>query len=348
MVGNWLYGVAYKTAIKARATRAKRRVREIQVWDVTEPEQVSIDLRDDLIELLDQELSRLPGKYRIPIVLCELEGKTHRKAAEQLGWPIGTLSARLSRARSMLAKRIVRHGGRASGGSLMVLLAQDVVSASMPTNLISSTTRAASLFAAGHAITAGAVSAKVAALTHKVLKTMMLGKLRKTSVALLALALAGAAVWQTRSRADGKTLLDESFRATVHEVINDESAIVTQIEIETLPGAWAEVVSDKAGRGGGGVAAPTEPNERSHIRVIIFGDHVEWKASSTNALKFMINVKAGGASTTVSHTGPMPEAKRLVDVLTVAIKPGEYKYEAATKLAAFKDVTYSLVVKKPR
>src|SRR5689334_262291 len=101
-LGPWLYGVAYKTAMKARAMRAKRRTREVQVPDMPEPEAASRDLRDDLTELLDGELSRLPGRYRIPIVLCDLEGQTHQEAARQLGWPIGTVSSRLSRARSML------------------------------------------------------------------------------------------------------------------------------------------------------------------------------------------------------------------------------------------------------
>jgi RNA polymerase sigma factor (sigma-70 family) len=348
MVGNWLYGVAYQTARKARATRAKRRAREIQVPDMPEPEETSDDLRHDLTEFLDQELSRLPDKYRVPIVLCELEGKTHGKAAEQLGWPIGTLSGRLSRARAMLAKRMVRYGRPATSGSLAMLLARDAASASMPTNLIGSTTTAASLFAAGQPVTAGAVSANVAALTQGVLKTMLLCKLRKITLALLALALAGAGVWQTRTRADAKTPLDESFRTTVREVINDESTIVSQIEIETLPGAWVEVVADKAGRGGGGIAAPTQSNVPSIVQVLIFGDHVEWKAGSTNALKFMLKLKAGGALAGSSGTGPMPEAKKLADVLNVVIKSGEYKYEVARKLAVYKDVTYSLVVKKTR
>ena len=102
-LGNWLYGVAYQTAMKARAMRAKRRGREGQVPDMPEPMAVPDDLRDDLAESLDRELSRLPEKYRTPIILCDLEGRTHREAASQLGWPIGTVSSRLSRARSMLA-----------------------------------------------------------------------------------------------------------------------------------------------------------------------------------------------------------------------------------------------------
>src|SRR5436305_10194548 len=72
-LGNWLYGVAYQTAMKARAKRTKRRGREGQVPDMPEPEATSRDLLDDPTELLDQELSRLPEKYRIPNVLCELE-----------------------------------------------------------------------------------------------------------------------------------------------------------------------------------------------------------------------------------------------------------------------------------
>ncbi len=150
-----------------------------------EPMAVPDNIRDDLAEALDRELSRLPEKYRTPIILCDLEGRTHREAASQLGWPIGTVSSRLSRARSMLAKRLTRRGMSLSGGSLAVLLAQESASASMPARLIDSTTQTASLFAEGGAVTAGVVSAEVAALTGEVLKVMLLGKLKIVTTALM-------------------------------------------------------------------------------------------------------------------------------------------------------------------
>ena len=93
MVGNWLYGVAHQTALKAGRLAAKRRARERQVADMPEPEAgADNDLWGDLQPLLDQELSRLPDKYRVAIVLCDLEGKTRKEAARQLGLPEGTLA----------------------------------------------------------------------------------------------------------------------------------------------------------------------------------------------------------------------------------------------------------------
>src|SRR6516225_4613435 len=78
MVGNWLYGVARQTALKARATAAKRRARARQVADMPEPAASEQDLGSDWLAALDQELSRLPAMYRVAIVLCDLEGKTRK------------------------------------------------------------------------------------------------------------------------------------------------------------------------------------------------------------------------------------------------------------------------------
>src|SRR4051812_37955896 len=86
-IGDWLYGVAYRSALKLKSLTAKRRMREKQVTEFPEPSTASPDNWRELESVLDAELSRLPANYREPIVLCDLEGKTHAEAARQLGWP---------------------------------------------------------------------------------------------------------------------------------------------------------------------------------------------------------------------------------------------------------------------
>src|SRR5437667_7957237 len=118
MVGNWLYGVAHQTALKARATRAKLRAREKQVMEMPQPAAPEQQLWNDLQPILDEEMSRLPDKYRAVLVLCELQGKTGREAARQLGVPEGTVASRRARARTLLARRLARRGLAVSGDTL--------------------------------------------------------------------------------------------------------------------------------------------------------------------------------------------------------------------------------------
>jgi RNA polymerase sigma factor (sigma-70 family) len=184
LLANWLYGVAHQTALKARAMTGKRGARERQVTEMPEPAVTEQDRWDDLQPLLDQELSRLPDRYRVAIILCDLEGKTRKEAARQLGVPEGTLAARVARGRVMLAKRLTRHGVTLSGGALAVVLAETVACAGVLTSVVSSTIKAASLFAAGKA--AGVISVKVAALTEGVLRAMFTSKLKSVTAALLA------------------------------------------------------------------------------------------------------------------------------------------------------------------
>jgi RNA polymerase sigma factor (sigma-70 family) len=184
-LGNWLYGVAFQTAMKARTTRAKRRVRERPAEGMTEPEAISVEHADECLSRLDREIARLPEKYRLPVVLCELDGKTHRQAAEQLGWPVGTVSGRLSRARALLASRLSRPGTPLSVGVLGFLLAHDMARAGVPPELVCSTVQAVCLSTVGKAATAGVVSARVAALTGEVVKTMLINKLTLTMAMLL-------------------------------------------------------------------------------------------------------------------------------------------------------------------
>jgi RNA polymerase sigma factor (sigma-70 family) len=191
-VANWLYGVAHQTALKARATAARRRGREKQVTAMPEPAQPPQGPRDDLQPLLDQELSRLPEKYRAVIVLCDLEGKTRKEAARQLKVPEGTVASRLATARGMLAKRLARCGLVVSGAALAALLAQQAASASLPFAVASATVKAGSLFAAGQTTAPGMISSRAVALADGVLKAMLLAKLKKATAVLVLLAVLGA------------------------------------------------------------------------------------------------------------------------------------------------------------
>src|SRR5262249_13564693 len=135
MVANWLYGVAHQAALHSRRTAARRKVRERQVPVMPHPAAAQQDLWPDLQPRLDDELSRLPDKYRSVLVLCDLEGKTRREAAQELGVPDGTVGGWLARARAMLAKRLAQRGVALSGVTLAAVLSQNVASAGVPASV---------------------------------------------------------------------------------------------------------------------------------------------------------------------------------------------------------------------
>jgi RNA polymerase sigma factor (sigma-70 family) len=193
LLASWLYGVAHQTALQARRTAARRRTREKQVMDMPEPAIAAQDWWNDLQPLLDQELSRLPEAFRVVLLLSDMEGQMRKEVARQLGLPEGTVASRLARARALLAKRLARHGLAASGATLALVLSEKASAASVPTSVVSATTRVGGLLAAGTATT-GAVSVKVAALTEGVLKAMLLSKLKvATATLLVVLAVVGGA-----------------------------------------------------------------------------------------------------------------------------------------------------------
>jgi RNA polymerase sigma factor (sigma-70 family) len=185
-VGPWLYGVAYRTALKARALAVRRRQVE---REAARPDGASdrVPDPDDLRPLLDQHLSRLPDRYRVPLLLCDLEGRPRKDVARQLGLPEGTLSSRLARARQLLGRRLRRAGAALSEGALAILLTAEGTAA-LPPSLATATTGAALAVAAGQT---SAVSAPVLLLTEGVLQAMMMTRLKIATVVLLSLAVIG-------------------------------------------------------------------------------------------------------------------------------------------------------------
>lgn len=190
LVGHWLHGVAVRTALKAKGMRARRLTKERTVTEMPEPASAPRPT-DDRLALLDQELGRLPQKYRVPIVACDLEGATQEEAARRLGCPVGTLSGRLWRGRAMLARRMTRRGLALTGGSLAMLLAGEV-SAAVPQALVATSVNGAVGFAAGRAVAPAIVSADVVRLAEGVIKAMLVAHWKNAALVLTALGLIGS------------------------------------------------------------------------------------------------------------------------------------------------------------
>ena len=202
LLGNWLYGVANLTARKARALKMKRHAREKQMDAFPEPLAAQENRQHDLRPVLDGELSRLPEKYRIPVVLCDLEGKTRAEAARQIGCPEGTVAGRLARAREMLARRLTRRGVAVTAAVLSVSLAKGTASAAVPASAVASTVKAASLIAAGR-LASEVLSAKVAMLVQGVLRAMLFTKAKFMLLLAGTVLLWGSAVVYTVSAWSG-------------------------------------------------------------------------------------------------------------------------------------------------
>jgi RNA polymerase sigma factor (sigma-70 family) len=191
-LANWLYGVAARTAQKARVLAARRRSREVPMADL--PDQPAATLTagwEDWLPVLDRELACLPDKYRLPVVLCDLQGLTQKAAAKQLGWPEGTVSSRLSRARSMLAARLTRSKAPVSAALLAATLAGSG-SNKVHATLVGTTVRSAVAVAGGSAAVGVVISSHVTALTEGVMKAMLLSKLKIAIGAPLGVVLAAA------------------------------------------------------------------------------------------------------------------------------------------------------------
>ncbi len=190
-LAGWLYRVCYRIALESKAINDRRKKREKQVRDLPHPVVVPVE-PPDWRPWLDLELNRLPEKYRTPIILCDLEGRTRKDAARQLKVPEGTLSSRLATGRRMLAKRMSRYGLSLAGGALSSLLSEGAASA-LPAPLASATVKIAVLVAAGELT---AISTSVGILVKGAFQTMLLAKLKLavgTVIVVMALGASGLA-----------------------------------------------------------------------------------------------------------------------------------------------------------
>jgi len=184
-VASWLYGVAYRVATKARVRADRRRACALPGPDVATAPTMDTAMRE-LRQVIDEELSHLPEKYRAPLVLCYLEGKTKDEAALDLGWPSGTVSGRLARARDILRERLTRRGLAFSTGLFVTLMTESTAPAAVPPALV-----VAAMQAATEQVLPATVPGGVAELTHEVLRDLAVAKLKFAWKLTAALVLVG-------------------------------------------------------------------------------------------------------------------------------------------------------------
>lgn len=174
-VGSWLCGTAYRISLKARAAKARRRAQEKEAGTKVKNDRAAEAAWNELKPVLDEEINRLPEKYRIPLVLCYLEGKTNEDAARELGWSPGSMSYRLAQAKERLRERLV-HRGVALSSSLIGPALALYAKTAIPPTLIEPTVQGAMLFQAGQAV-AGVLSVHVVALADAVLHAAQMFKI---------------------------------------------------------------------------------------------------------------------------------------------------------------------------
>jgi RNA polymerase sigma factor (sigma-70 family) len=200
-VGSWLQRVAYHLAADAQAEAARRRALERRAAAMPPADPV-LDLTvRELRRVLHEELRQLPEEYRAPLVLCCLEEKSLEEAARLLGWTKWAVKGRLQRGRERLRARLRRRGLELPVGLFATALALSSASGRVSAMLADSTLRAAVKVAAGQGVSAGLVSAEVAALVQGASKTMFCGKAEMLAVLLLIVGVAAGAFGVVRHRA---------------------------------------------------------------------------------------------------------------------------------------------------
>jgi len=305
-IRSWLYQVAHRISLDSRDRIRRRQKREKQIEEIPvaapEPEPGWQEMRT----LLDEEINRLPQRYRLPLVLCYLEGKTRDEAAEQLGWSEGSVKGRLERGRELLRRRLTRRGATLSTALLATLLAEVQGSAAVPPLLLVSSVKAALHLVAGQA---GLVPAGVMALAGGWFQALTLARLKLAAVAVLLLGLTGAGVGITLQTRPASLPTPETPEARVATVSVPPAEVVVP-----LPPPDPPAVIPPPAR----VPEPAdeEPPERIKPRPDLSGS---LEAVEVDAGRFTLKVRRNRGEDPVNRTFELGRGTR---VLIDGDKPG--------------------------
>jgi len=245
----WLHGVAFRVASKLRSMNTARRHRESRAEPgaaVNHPDELTWR---EVRQVLDDELARLPDKYRLPLLLCYLGGKTQDAAARELGWAIGTFRGRLDRAREHLRKRLLRRDIGLPAALVAASVADSVSEAATPADLAANTVRAAT----GCATRKAAVAAPVAALVEGMLRAMLLTKIKLVAALVLSLAILGVGAGLIAQQATAQKE-PANEQAAPPEPARSSTKERTDLYGDPLPaGALARIGTLRFRHGGGNV-----------------------------------------------------------------------------------------------
>jgi RNA polymerase sigma factor (sigma-70 family) len=196
-LGGWLARIASRVVLRLR-TRSAREVSSSTIPDPVAPAAGDPAVDSDLRRLLHEEIRRLPEPYRVPVVLCYLEGRTTQEAAQQIGCARGTICSRLSWARQQLRARLSRRGLAIS----TALLSTALLPRSASAGLVRATVQAALTFTT-NAGAARILSGRAVTLAEGVLQTMLFTRVSLTAVLVLLLGVLGVGVGLCRPGGPG-------------------------------------------------------------------------------------------------------------------------------------------------
>ena len=271
-VGAWLYGVAYRVAMKARAARDRRRDRERPLD--AEPPVMAVEPDGELAEAVARVVARLPEVYRAAVVACELQGLSRKDAAARLGWPEGTLSGRLARARKLLADRVRRAGLTLPAGGAAAVFGP---AAGVEARLIEAAVKLATVSAAG-------VPAAVAVLSDGVVGAMVMAKVKAVTAAVMVAGVIGAGVigagaWVTAGAGDGPggTAAQPGRATSAAGGRADQPPAPAKLhqDLARMQGRW-RVITMQSGRSNATIPIPTGGDPASYI-VEVRGDRIRWQ-----------------------------------------------------------------------
>ena len=186
-LGPWLHRVACRAAVRVKVAAKERRATERRAAEIVGTQNRSDSrIQDDLDQALHEEVDRLPTHYRLPVILCDLEGHSYEEAARSLGCPVGTIRSRLARGRERLRERLGRRGLAPSPELVEAAILLNGTPQAVPAMFLKSTIEALVGSPVSETSTAGLVSASVTVIAEGVLAAMMMTKIRTMTALTLA------------------------------------------------------------------------------------------------------------------------------------------------------------------